>query len=224
MSPGARTLTLSRRFTRSSTEHVVGHAVSGHDDRGRDPVRRIVLTGGPGGGKSTIASFLAREFDRDVWVLPEAATLLYRGGMPRGKSDMGVQVAQRAIFSVQRSLEQAFGLQHPERLQLCDRGTVDGAAYWPDGHDAFFRMMGTSHELELSRYDAVIFLHTAATLPGGYERDQVRTEERDLAVELDERMYELWSPHPRLVSVRSTESFHAKLEIVVDAVRQLVPA
>ncbi|MCZ4496431.1 MAG: hypothetical protein JWM25_1014, partial [Thermoleophilia bacterium] len=35
-------------------------------------VRRIVLTGGPGSGKSTAAAFLAREFVEDLWVLPES--------------------------------------------------------------------------------------------------------------------------------------------------------
>src|SRR5690606_36961897 len=141
------------------------------------PVRRIVLTGGPGSGKSTAAAVLAREFVDDLWVLPESATLLYKGGLPRATTDLGQQVAQRAIFGVQRSLEEAALLQHPDRVQLCDRSTLDGAAYWPDGSSSFFAAMGTTRERELARYDAVVFMHTAALLPAGYERDMdVRTE------------------------------------------------
>lgn len=185
--------------------------------------RRIVLTGGPGSGKSTAASFLAREFPSSVWVLPEAATLLYRGGLPRGQEELGVQIAQRAIFNVQRSLEQANGVLHPGRVQLCDRGSVDGAAYWPTGTEDFFAAMRTSHERELARYDAVIFLHTAALLPAGYERDlEVRTEDRDLAVELDERIFGLYEEHPRMLSIESRGSFLDKLAAVRDAVATLV--
>lgn len=185
--------------------------------------RRIVLTGGPGSGKSTAAAFLAREFVDDLWVLPESATLLYKGGLPRASTDRGQQVAQRAIFTVQRSLEDATGLQHPERVQLCDRATIDGAAYWPDGPDAFFRSLGTSRERELARYDAIVFMHTAATLPAGYERDMdVRTEDRELAVELDRRMHELYADHPRLVAVDSSASFLDKLSVVRNAVAQLL--
>lgn len=197
------------------------------DELGPEPpgtrVRRIVLTGGPGSGKSTAAAFLAREFVEDLWVLPESATLLYRGGLPRARDDRGQQVAQRAIYTVQRSLEDATALQHPERVQLCDRATVDGAAYWPDGPDEFFRAMGTTRTTELGRYDAVVFMHTAAMLPAGYERDlEVRTEDREQAVELDRRVYELYRDHPVLVSIESSASFLDKLTRVRNAVDALV--
>jgi predicted ATPase len=186
-------------------------------------VRRIVLTGGPGSGKSTAAAFLAREFVDDLWVLPESATLLYKGGLPRAKDDLGQQVAQRAIYTVQRSLEDASALQHPGRVQLCDRATVDGAAYWPDGPDAFFHAMGTTRRGELTRYDAVVFMHTAARMPAGYERDlDVRTEDSDEAVELDRRMFDLYGDHPVLVAIESSVSFLDKLTRVRNAVAELL--
>jgi len=186
-------------------------------------VRRIVLTGGPGSGKSTAAAFLAREFVEELWVLPESATLLYKGGLPRATTDRGVQVAQRAIFTVQRSLEEATALQHPDRVQLCDRATVDGAAYWPDGADSFFRSMGTTRERELARYDAVVFMHTAAMLPAGYERDMdVRTEDREQAIELDRRIHALYADHANLIQVESHASFLDKLTFVRNAIAKLV--
>lgn len=185
--------------------------------------RRIVLTGGPGSGKSTAASFLAREFSDDLWVLPEAATLLYRGGLPRGDEHAGISVAQHAIYTVQRSLERGHALQHPDRVQLCDRGTVDGAAYWPGGPDSFFAELGTTRAAELARYDAIIFLHTAAMLPGGYERNlEVRTEDVELAIQLDQRIWELYRDHPQVISIPSQSSFLDKLIIVREAVNNLV--
>lgn len=213
-----RRLLNRRRFQRSS-EHEMEEA---GDGRRRGP-RRIVLTGGPGSGKSTAAAFLAREFTDELWVLPESATLLYRGGMPRSQSDLGVQVAQRAIYTVQRSLEDATTLQHPDRVQLCDRATIDGAAYWPDGEDAFYRANGTTRSQELARYDAVVFMHTAALLPAGYERDlEVRTEDRDEAIDLDQRIFALYADHPKVVSIASHESFLDKLIAVRNAIADLV--
>ena len=116
-----------RRYRPVTSGTSLGVRGSGEDRR---TVRRIVLTGGPGSGKSTAAAFLAREFTDELWVLPESATLLYKGGLPRAKEDLGQQLAQRAIFTVQRSLEDATALQHPGRVQLCDRATIDGAVSW----------------------------------------------------------------------------------------------
>ena len=205
-----------RRFRRAADD---GSGQEPHPRR----IRRIVLTGGPGGGKSTAAQLLAREFANELWVLPESATLLYQGGMPRGVDQSGVRIAQRAIFSVQRSLERAHGIQHPDRIQLCDRGTIDGAAYWPDGVESFFRSMGTTHEAELGRYDAVIFLRTAAVVPGSYERDTaVRTEQTEQALALDEAIHGLYADHPRLITVESVDSLFGKLGEVTAEVRRLV--
>jgi predicted ATPase len=185
--------------------------------------RRIVLTGGPGSGKSTAAAFLAREFVDDLWVLPESATLLYKGGLPRASSDLGQQVSQRAIYTVQRSLEEATLLQHPDRVQLCDRATIDGAAYWPDGSDDFFRALGTSRAAELARYDAVVFMHTAAMMPAGYERDMdVRNEDTDEAIELDRRTHALYADHPVFIEIESSASFLDKLTRVRNAIDALL--
>jgi dephospho-CoA kinase len=44
---------------------------------------RIVLTGGPGGGKTTAADLFRREIGERVVVVPETATMLFAGGFPR---------------------------------------------------------------------------------------------------------------------------------------------
>jgi predicted ATPase len=105
--------------------------------------KRIVLTGGPGGGKTTAADLLRRELGKRVIIVPESATILFGGGFPRSPHRDANRAAQNAIFHVQRNLEDVQSALYPERVLLCDRGTVDGAAYWHDGQDAFFRSVGT---------------------------------------------------------------------------------
>ncbi|MEO6867011.1 MAG: hypothetical protein ABI200_03230, partial [Gaiellales bacterium] len=76
---------------------------------------------------------------------------------------------------------------------------------------------------ELGRYDAVVFMHTAARLPAGYERDlDVRTEDRDEAVDLDRRIFELYADHPQLVAIESSASFLDKLTLVRNAIAALL--
>ena len=117
--------------------------------------RRIVLTGGPGAGKTAVLELVRQNFCRHVDVLPEAASVLFSGGFRRGVTPLARKAAQRAIFHVQRELETVAEVEDNVAITLCDRGTVDGFAYWP-GPEEFWRAMGTSVEAELRRYDAVI--------------------------------------------------------------------
>jgi nucleoside-triphosphatase THEP1 len=43
-------------------------------------MRRVVLTGGPGGGKTAVLELVQRTLCEHVKVLPEAAGMVFRGG------------------------------------------------------------------------------------------------------------------------------------------------
>lgn len=175
---------------------------------------RIVLTGGPGGGKTTAADLFRREIGERVVVVPEAATLIFSGGFPRCTEPPGVCAAQRAIFHVQRNLEDVQSALYPERILLCDRGTVDGAAYWPGRAAAFFTALGTTLEHELARYDGVIFFESAAVGGIGIEGgNPMRQESLEQAAALDAKLRKLWARHPRFIVVRHNPSFLKKISL-----------
>ena len=62
------------------------------------PRLRIVLTGGPGGGKTTAADLFRREIGNRVVIVPEAATILFQGGFPRCRKPDPRRIVQTAIF------------------------------------------------------------------------------------------------------------------------------
>lgn len=173
---------------------------------------RIVLTGGPGGGKTTAGDLFRREMGDQVVLVPEAATMMFSGGFPRVHLPDAVHATQRAIYHVQIHLEEAVMAQHPEQILLCDRGTVDGAAYWPSGSDGFFEDIRSTLEREMSRYDAVIFFESAAvghmSIEGG---NPIRNESLEQAVKLDRKLRELWSQHPHFILVPHNVSFFKKI-------------
>ncbi|WP_217909985.1 AAA family ATPase [Pseudenhygromyxa sp. WMMC2535] len=178
-----------------------------------DHLCRIVLTGGPGGGKTTAADMLRREIGDRVIIVPESATMLFSGGFPRSDEPGARLAAQRAIYHVQRNLEDLQSARFPERVLLCDRGTIDGAAYWPsDDPLEFFTALETTLEDELARYDAVLFFETAAVGDFSIETgNPFRTETNREAVALDTRLRELWQRHPNFVLIHHNHSFMAKL-------------
>lgn len=184
---------------------------------------RIVLTGGPGGGKTTAADLFRREIGERVVIVPEAATILFQGGFPRSREPHASRCAQTTIFHVQRNLEDVQAALYPGRTLLCDRGTVDGAAYWPGTPHDYFSAVGTTLEAELRRYDAVIFFETAAvggaSIEGG---NPIRNESLDEAVKLDGRLRALWTRHPRFILVPNNQSFFKKISFGLAALESIV--
>jgi len=184
---------------------------------------RIVLTGGPGGGKTTAADLFRREIGQRVIIVPEAATILFQGGFPRSREPHALRIAQTTIFHVQRSLEDVQAALYPERTLLCDRGTIDGAAYWPGAPDEYFKAVGTTLADELLRYDAVIFFETAAvggaSIEGG---NPMRNESLEEAVNLDRRLRALWAAHPNFVLIPNHRSFFKKIALGFEALESLI--
>lgn len=184
---------------------------------------RIVVTGGPGGGKTTAADLFRRELGERVVVVPESATLLFSGGFPRHAGEDARKAAQSAIYHVQRNLEDVQAAAYPGRILLCDRGTVDGAAYWPGAPHGFFAQVRSSLEDELARYDAVIFFESAAagglSIEGG---NPARVESNAEAAHLDAKLREIWSKHPRFFFVPNNHSFFKKMTMALAAMESIV--
>ncbi|GAA5136310.1 hypothetical protein GCM10023213_11110 [Prosthecobacter algae] len=184
---------------------------------------RIALSGGPGGGKTTSADLFRREIGDSVVIVPEAATILFQGGFPRATQPGALRHIQSAIYHVQRHLEDEYRAIYPGRILLCDRGTIDGAAYWPGPEEEYFAAHQTTHETELARYDAVIFFETAAvggsSIEGG---NPVRNETLDQAIALDSKLRALWSRHPAFSLVPHHPSFFQKIGFGLETLQRIV--
>jgi predicted ATPase len=186
----------------------------------------IVLTGGPGAGKTVITKELAIRFREKLARVPEAATQVYDAlGTRWDKLDYAGRCdAQRRMYHLQIQQESQLRSENPNRTLLLDRGTIDGATYWPDGSDAFWTDLNTSLERELSRYDVVIWLQTGAAL-GLYDGDAsnpVRFEAADAAVEAGQRLLHLWGRHTNLAQVPAYEKFEDKIVAVSELVQHML--
>jgi predicted ATPase len=188
-----------------------------------EPQYRIALTGGPGGGKTTSAELFRREIGEAVVIVPEAATILFQGGFPRSTQPSALRHTQTAIYHVQRHLEDEYLSLYPNRVLLCDRGTIDGAAYWPGPSEVYFDSLQTTMEAELARYDAVIFFETAAvggsSIEGG---NPIRNESLQQAIALDTKLRALWANHPHFTLIPHHSSFLQKITFALHTLQQIV--
>ncbi len=187
------------------------------------PEHRIVVTGGPGAGKTAVLELVARYLCKHVRVLPEAASLLFRGGFPRQEAPSAKRAVQRAIFHVQRELEAVAAGGPIPAITLCDRGTLDGLAYWPGRSEELLEQVGTTRDNELARYAAVVHLRTPSAAFGYNHQNALRTESEVLAAEIDERIERAWAGHPRRFIIASQPDFLTKAAEAIARLRAELP-
>jgi predicted ATPase len=183
-------------------------------------VKKIVLTGGPGAGKTAILELAKRQFSGQFAIIPESASVVFGGGFWRHQTLPGRKAAQRAIYYVQREFETMLEEEGLAQIALCDRGTVDGAAYWPDGFEGFWKELGTTQAQEYARYDAVIHLRTPAGTQGYNAQNPLRTESALEAQAIDQRIHDLWSGHPRVTIINSADDFLVKANRALAAIQK----
>uniref|UniRef100_A0A914EEF7 NadR/Ttd14 AAA domain-containing protein n=1 Tax=Acrobeloides nanus TaxID=290746 RepID=A0A914EEF7_9BILA len=244
---------LERRATFHPAEILANTIASTNNSRSRvfhmcepDPskpqksrVYKLVLTGGPCGGKTTGQSRLAAFFESIGWkvfTVPEAATVLLNGGVKFA------ELSKEAAFGFQRDLlltllqlekvffTQASLVQNKNVLVICDRGAMDPSAYIDkEGWERILRECNLDQfDLRENRYNQVIHMVTAADGAEKYytlSNNTARAESMlTQACQLDEFTRSAWLGHPYVDIVDNSDciSFEDKilkvLQVVCDRV------
>ena len=189
---------------------------------------KIVITGGPCAGKTTLMGLLAAAFvgrGREVVLVNECATeLLAQGVTP--DSCGSVLGFQRHVFDLQLEKEDRLAGMSPDAVVLLDRGLMDNAGYLPDDElDMLLSERGMTRADAYARYDAVVHLVTAAIGAEkffSHETNEHRLEGVEEAVRVDEALRAGWSGHPNLQVVNNEGTFEDKLNRAIAAVLEVV--
>jgi predicted ATPase len=183
----------------------------------------VVLTGGPGAGKTAVLEVARKMVCRHVAILPEAAGIIFGGGFPRESSIPARRAIQRAIYHVQREIE-AMVLDHSDlALVLCDRGTVDGKAYWANTTADFFESVGSTLQSEIARYRTVLHLEVPEPHEGYNQDNPLRIESVAEARAIDAAIRDAWASHPDRVFVEADKDFVAKTLSALRAIHRVLP-
>jgi predicted ATPase len=211
-------------------------AEPGHGHKGL--VAEVVLTGGPGSGKTASLLFLSASLSSRgyrILICPELATMIYTGGVPDigriAQEERPLYVATQGIMFVemQRAMREYY-----RRYADCfsgpvviiyDRAELDAAAYLSEEEFAsVLERMGMSRAELRDSYDVVIHLDSVAgsledVLSGNVGRRESSTQE---ALAADVRTWEAWEGHPRHHRIESHVSFDVKLARVLTVIAETI--
>ena len=208
-------------------------------DNGRKVIR-IVITGGPCGGKTTSMKHLLEELNKEeyrkdyaVLVMPETATQLIGCGIAPWNCEspysyqvlqMKLQMCKEEVYAV--AAEEISKKEDKSVIILYDRGMMDNKAYLSD-EDFIIIMeeMGLSETECLSWYDAVFHLTTAAKGAEAFytcENNTTRTETPEEAAARDDHSLHAWEDHPNHIVFDNSGSFQDKLDLLLAELRRFL--
>ena len=188
-------------------------------------ITKIVLTGGPAGGKTTLISRILHEFKPEdgwrVFTIPETATELISGfGIRPFGNCMSMLEFQDFVIADQihkekLALDAAQIVAEENILIIYDRALMDDKAYISDEEfaEVLSHFDGRTEKTVLDGYDAVLHLVTCAK---GAEyaynlANEARTESLEYAREMDDRTLRAWSGHPNLRIIDNSDDFEQKM-------------
>ncbi|XP_063359658.1 TRPL translocation defect protein 14 isoform X2 [Cydia amplana] len=198
-------------------------------------VYKLVLTGGPCGGKTTGQSRICTFFENLGWKVfrvPETATVLLSGGVKF--ADLTPDEAtkfQENLLKTMIQIENTFfelgRTCQRNCLIICDRGAMDASAFI--SKEKWEAMLNAnswnSVELRDNRYNHIVHMVSAANGAEDFystEDHACRSEGVELARELDYNAAAAWIGHPYFDVIDNSTDFDKKMNRLIACVCQKI--
>lgn len=199
--------------------------------KNNNKVYRLVLTGGPCGGKTTGQARLCTFFENLGWKVyrvPETATVLMGGGVKFTDLDEDETYRfQENLLKTMMQIENTFfdlaASSSQNALVICDRGTMDASAYLKASQWERMKADNQWNEVDMrdSRYNQVIHMVSASKGAEVFYRTDnhtTRHEGIELARTLDTITSQAWVGHPYYDVIDNTTDFERKIVRMMAAV------
>lgn len=180
-------------------------------------VPRIVLTGGPCSGKTTVMEALLASLGGRLHFVPEAATIIIsQVGVHPPSDDVGLNLFQQQLYGIQDGFEELARLEAlaaGKQAVIHDRGKIDNAAYLEGGIMTLQRICRTDFSVEISRVGLVIQLDVPPrdVYEANRGNNAARSESFAQASELDRAITSAYSRHPGFIRISGCASMDEKI-------------
>lgn len=194
-------------------------------------VIKLVITGGPCGGKSTIIPILKEKTEKlgvMVATLIEVPTLYSKMGFQLGEKNPDVDGLQKSMFQTQIFMEEQIYkyLEGKQAVILLDRGIMDYKVYSSSNvwRETLLENRLTEKEI-YTRYDLVCFLDSLACSSNSYYElarynNPARFEDAEQARENNKKLYRVWKNFPNFFHFSSDVSIDEKIDKILSLVRE----
>lgn len=185
-------------------------------------INKIVITGGPCAGKTTCLEHIGAYYSSlgfEVIIIPETATNLINSGVTNESCGSAINF-QRKVMKNQLFNENNIRAKTDKTIVFLDRGLMDGSAYITDEEfSTILAENGISLIDARDRYDAVFHLMTGARADDyTTENNPARTESKEQAIELDNKIISAWVGAPHFRVIENERNFEDKLNNLISEI------
>ncbi|KAK7580122.1 hypothetical protein V9T40_000751 [Parthenolecanium corni] len=198
-------------------------------------VYKVVLTGGPCGGKTTGQSRLCTFFESMGWKVfrvPETASVLLSGGVKF--ADLDEETAYKfqenllkSMIQIENTFFELGQTSSRDCLIICDRGAMDVSSYI--SQEKWERLMAANNlnivELRDARYNQIVHMVSAANGAEEFytiEDHSCRSENVEKAREIDAKNAGAWLGHPYFDVIDNSSDFETKIRRLIAVICQKV--
>ena len=195
-------------------------------------IKKVVLTGGPGSGKTTVIENVKKYFrgKYKVIVVDETASYLINMGIrPFGEDAIPLIDFQELVLKMQIAKEDIINrsldfLKDENILIIYDRAIIDGCAYIDsDSFEEILNRLDKKQTINdfLGRYDLIINLVSRKDF---YTKDNnpARSEDVDEALELGNRTLNSWVGHKNMKIVYPKDTVEEKIHEVINYINNIL--